>query len=205
MNNRIFQYTSSSAIGNLADALSQKEGLLQIATRFVGFAFFYNFQNNPLLLPLITPLTFSVIIAFILSAWFCTKKLGEIFWMLSLLFLVSIALTSARISVLVIDPFAAGPHYFFYPYIFLYRLMIFLILKSGWLFRIILIFLLIQSLYISSSSYIRRAEYKPIWKDYIEQCVQSNDSEFSIPIHYDRKKENAWTLKLAPSNCRKFY
>lgn len=50
--------------------------------------------------------------------------------MLVLLFFIFVALSLTRISILVIDPFAAGAQYFFYPYIFLYWIIISLVAKS---------------------------------------------------------------------------
>src|SRR5260363_206015 len=89
---------------------------IDFINKFIGYAFFYPNQYRPYIIYL----TLSILAILIISISLRLKQLGQTFWLLLCMFFSSVALSVVRVSVSIIDPYLAGPRYFFYPYIFLY-------------------------------------------------------------------------------------
>jgi len=165
--------------------------LALIVPKFFGSFLIGNWISNALVL---WPAGMGVLT--LTSMWLFRERHKVSSWILLYLLVASIMMTAARVDPTVLHPKGAGPRYFFLPFIFTF-------------------WILVQFLYVSSTSTLRRIttevviavtvlNAKPVWSrghDDLrwESHVHSSPlfSDYAIPVHYDGNERSKHFLKVS--------
>jgi hypothetical protein len=127
------------------------------------------------------------------------RYLDRYFALLGLLWLGICIITAVRVPVDGIDPFIAGPRYFFYPYIILSWMLIWIAVLSGWKVRAAIAVIFVFSILQAGTKLSRR--HDPIdWRDQVFACAASQ--EYNLPIHFAGSLAKLWDIKLTGEQCR---
>lgn len=151
------------------------------------------------------PRFFGLSIALGLAAviWFSRSRLDRYFVLLVLAFIaisVVIPLRSPPGQFENINVFAAGPRYFFYPFICLGWILIWLAHESPNSVRIATAAAWLVALVVASPGLSRR--HDPIdWRKHIVACTTSD--RYQIPIHYNGRIADVWRANYTGDECRK--
>ncbi|HXG22056.1 MAG TPA: hypothetical protein VNN62_23625 [Methylomirabilota bacterium] len=162
--------------------------------KFFGFYFFYPIRSfGDITLP-------SGVILLIIGYYVIRESRQNKLRCILLLgaYCVSIATILARIDVRILDPFLAGPRYFFYPYIILSWILLTLI-GEQWNKRVVLVLILALPLLNSAHQFIRRNQVFD-WRRQLANCLNA-DGVYQLPIHFDGNIEHAWSLEISSQDC----
>lgn len=156
-------------------------------------AFFGNFVVGNIGSPEVI-LLFGLLIIFMMVAWFYDYKNHGMVLKILLVYLLfaGIALSVIRVDPAIIHPIKAGPRYFFYPFIFLFWIIIQIMLTEKW-YRFIAIPVYILVLCNVVPAYTRFHDDLD-WKGHI--VSSSFFEQYTFPVHYDGHKESAWNVML---------
>lgn len=115
--------------------------------------------------------------------------------------LICVAVTTAvRVPITNIHPFAAGPRYFFYPFIMLGWMLIWLIAVSDRRYGALLGAVLCGSVLQAVPNMTRRHDALD-WSQHVQACAKSD--RYVIPIHEAGSKSAVWHVELTGAQCRR--
>jgi uncharacterized membrane protein (UPF0136 family) len=128
------------------------------------------------------------------------QRNGVVIALVAACLLLSIVASTGRVTVDPLDPFNAGPRYFFYPYIFISWLLIQLMAEARGVARFLLIALLVAPLPHALQHGQRTHEHLD-WRDEVRRCTNGTAVE-GIPIHVAGYLSFVWRSPLSPDACR---
>ncbi len=139
---------------------------------------------------------------FVLIIFSAARTLGLAYQLLVAMLIFVIATIAVRIPVSIINPFLAGPRYFFYPFVITAWLTLWVAAShSDVLVRSTASFATLASVMITLSSDRFSRRHDPIdWKEHVRACMQSETYDF--PIHFDGALSRAWRIKMTGQACR---
>ena len=169
----------------------------QIVTKFFGYFVYWSpdHANQPVLL-----VGVALLCCMAAAAFTARKSLQWRHFSIAGALGVSILISVVRMPTELIDPFLAGPRYFFYPYIFLGWLLIELIpVAHKWMTPILLVFLLTGLG--QFARYAPRGHHAVDWREQLQHCSEAKDT-YKFPVHFAGNRNDAWAAYLSPADCR---
>lgn len=139
-----------------------------------------------------------------LMAWRLRERLDRHFVFLVAIFAITCGSVALRIPLVSTlhdhpDPALIAPRYAFYPFVFLSWILIWLAAVSStwarWAISAVLVAVTIPAL-----PYMQRRADAIDWRAQLSACA--NSTEYQLPIHYNGKAAEAWTLKRTGEQCR---
>lgn len=169
----------------------------QIVTKFFGYFVYWspNHQSQPLLL-----VGVALLACVVFAAFTARKSLQWRHFAITGALGVSILISVVRVPTEAIDPFLAGPRYFFYPYIFLGWLLIELIpVTYKWVVPILAVLLL--SGLGQFALYAPRGHHAIDWREQLRLCSEAKGI-YKFPVHFAGNWNDKWGVDLSPADCR---
>jgi hypothetical protein len=197
-------FTLHNSPFGVAKSFLSVENLLHVPAQFLGNYLVGSFARaNPSmahdLLLMAATLTLVVVAA---VAW--TDRRHVWIW-LSLLYLWfgSIALTSARIDVAVINPVTGGPRYFFYPFVFEAWFFLYVAFASSSRFLRGSAVAILALAAINALPALNRTHEDLHWAANVANCSRFPDNAlYPIPVQFDGHGAEGWVLPWTGSQCR---
>jgi hypothetical protein len=172
------------------------ESLLKfIVPKFFGNFLIGNWIDNGLCLWLA-----GIGVSSLMIGWLIHERHRVSSWILFYLLVVSILLTVARVDPAILHPKLAGPRYFFFPYIFIFWILIqyFHVSSKSILLRVF-IGIVMATTVINAKPVWSRHHDDLDWKSHIYSCRLF--PEYKIPVHTNGNKSFAWSFKLSGKRC----
>ena len=173
-------------------------GLSMLLERFVGhFLFWRSDLGQP---TLITGLGLALLAIIVTTMWAQRRSNGWLLLALLACFFLSVIASAARVQVATLDPFNAGPRYFFYPYVFLAWILIHLALEARGPARLLLLLLLLAPLH-QTLLYGYRTHTPIDWRKEVQKCTSARNNDGPL-IHTTGQMEHVWHTPLTADQCR---
>ncbi|MEW6301354.1 MAG: hypothetical protein AB1671_27080 [Thermodesulfobacteriota bacterium] len=170
------------------------DNLYRLFEKFFSLYFFYPVRHS-------WDVTVPSIVTLLTIAYYVIQegrqdKLGYV--LLLGVYFTSVAAMFARIDIRILDPFLAGPRYFFYPYIILSWILLTLI-GDQWKKKVVLLLIIILPT-LNSTHKFTRHDHALDWKQQLVNCLNA-DGIYKLPIHFDGNIERAWSLEISSGDC----
>ncbi|SEM34193.1 hypothetical protein SAMN02800694_0711 [Luteibacter sp. UNCMF331Sha3.1] len=123
------------------------------------------------------------------------------FLMLVACLVASIAASVTRVPVSILNPFTAGPRYFFFPYMMLSWLLLYTLPEVGRVSRALVCLVLAGAL-VQFAFFAQRFHDRVSWRAEIRHCVESGEATYQLPVHYDGAKSRMWHVGLTGNQCK---
>ncbi|WP_152540959.1 hypothetical protein [Luteimonas huabeiensis] len=189
------QYYFIKSTGTPGAGLPEHISILAVAQKFLGYFVWWPASGNVALA--LSGIVLAALLAGAASRW------REIQWthvVLAGAFVVSVVISIARAPVEIIDPFFAGPRYFFYPYILLSWTLLQVASISHRIFAGVLLSLLLASTQ-AFGAHAPRGHHPMDWRLELAECAASRGDEYLLPIHFAGHRDQLWHFKIRPSDC----
>jgi len=144
-------------------------------------------------------LGFGLLLVFAVYAVAQRHRNGLVVALVAACLLLSIVASAGRVPVDPLDPFKAGPRYFFYPYIFISWLLIQLMIEARGVARMVLIALLLAPIPHTLQNGQRTHE-RLDWRDEVRHCANGSSTD-GIPIHVAGYLNFVWHSPLTADEC----
>lgn len=173
-------------------------GIQPLLERFMGHFLYWHPENSQPALFAGLGAALALVIA--LAAWAQRRQGSDVLAGLVACFVLSVAAAAARVPIDPLDPFTAGPRYFFYPYVFLAWILIQLAFNARGPGRVLFVLLLLAPLH--QTVLYGRLTHAPLdWRAEIRRCTSGQASE-GPAVHWTGRMENLWYAPLSASQCR---
>ncbi len=140
-----------------------------------------------------------LILTYVLIGFFRHRR-SWVLWGLGYLWAASVLMSITRVDMGLIHPTAAGPRYFFFPFIVLsWTLLQLAWIDKSWWMKTPGIFFLSLSV-ANAIPFLTRQHDALGWSDHLASCAQF--SEYKMPIHFDGVAVKAWSVDLKGSVCK---
>jgi hypothetical protein len=188
--------TGSAGGGRLA-------GFGTLISKFVGAYFVWNLVPVPMGRDLIALSLGLLTVGIIIFALARTTDLRPLFFPLMYLWLGSIALSVGRNDAAIVDPVAAGPRYFFLPFVLEGWILVQIVLVyPGRLIRGLAGVLLVCGAF-NALPHLSRTHDDLAWNASIAACAAAPEGPiFQVPIELAGQAASHWVLYVTPRQCR---
>lgn len=172
--------------------------------KFFGWMFFYSINNqHSFHLYMIFTLIFLTYLIFHLwHLQLSNKQDNHFFLELALITFAIFAAIGAsifRVKVTILNPFFAGPRYFFYPYLMIAFFLCWIGSHASKLGKVTSIILLSLA-FTNVIGHFQRTHHHFIWNNYAAKCL-NNKYGYTFPILFDGLAKTAWHIHLTHKQC----
>jgi hypothetical protein len=142
-------------------------------------------------------------LAAVVAAFVFEREAAATLVVVAFLWAGSIALSAARIDVSILDPVAAGPRYFFYPFIFEAWFFIHLAFVARRIPLRAAAIVFVATAMLSGIPVLRRTHDDLRWSENFASCLTQPDRKaWTFPIEFDGHAQSAWHFVLTGAQCR---
>ncbi len=134
-----------------------------------------------------------------IAAFLAKRRLDRPLAILALSWVCVTVVVLFRYPLSVIDPFTAGPRYFFYGFILLGWILIWLAAESKPLMRALLLAVLALGVVRAVPDLPRHHDLVD-WRQQVAQCAKSE--EYDLPIHFAGSAQLMWQVRLRGAQCQ---
>jgi hypothetical protein len=192
----LIQYTLASQLKSNSSIYSViKIDLFTALKKYIGLAFTNNNGNDP-------AIAFIFIFLLLIFGFFSIPrkdKLGFIGIILCLF--AAIFASSLRVPPSITDPVAAGPRYFFFPFIFVIWSLIWIFVSARSNFVSLLAFCALGiTLYMTTDRFDRRQDYLGSWALAARKCAAGD--EVKMPVHFAGERSDNSSTKYSARMCQ---
>jgi hypothetical protein len=103
-------------------------------------------------------------------------------------------------SAIDIDPFVAGPRYFFYPFVLTSWMLIWIAACSSFAARGLALAAIAGAIIVASPGMSRRHD-EINWRAHVEACADAAGT-YELPIHYSGRRAEMWHAQMTGADCR---
>lgn len=147
----------------------------------------------------LAPLAVAALLAL---TWFARKKLDRHFMLLVFAYAIvcaSVAVRNPLGNFAGMDPFLAGPRYYFYPFILLSWIVLWLAAESAKAVQIATAGILATILLLALPGMQRRDDQID-WREQLQACARSET--YQLPVHYNGNAKDVWRAPYTGAECR---
>lgn len=138
-----------------------------------------------------------------LLLWFLRAAPDKARWILPYLLISTIALSVARVDPAVLNTYAAGPRYFFYPFVILFWIFVQLHAAKGGVFPKSLAVLVGAAAVLNMLPVVTRPHIDLEWQAHLRSCRMF--PVYSIPVEVSgRQMWPGWQMELRGEDCDRF-